>query len=299
METREWALIIFTILGQLSVGTLLVLLIVRAYVSGKAGAERAAQVTNLPVYGVVVAMGLALIASLFHLGKVAHVIGAVPNLGTSWMSREVVSSVAFMVLVTLFALLEWRTIGSEGLRLVVGWLAVLVGLFLLVCMSMTYMLPAEPAWNTLATPILFYVAALLMGVLGAAAGLMIHRVAVKGKEADPVEGAVRGLALAAIVLVGLELLVTPLYMAFLSQQGPAAARSLSLMAGTYGPALVIRIVLVFIGAGYLAAHLYRTAAVSGNQSRLATLVYTAFVLVLASEVLGRFLFYATRVRIGV
>ncbi len=297
MNTREWALIIFTILGQLSVGTLLVLLIVRAYLTGKAGAEKAASLTNLPIYGVVVTMGLALIASLFHLGQVTHVIGAVPNLGTSWMSREVVSSVAFAVLVALFALLEWRKLASAGVRLLVAWIAALVGLFLLLCMSMTYMLPAQPAWNTAATPILFYVSALLLGVLGGATGLMMTRAAVK--EDAAVDGALRGLALSAIVLVGVELIVTPLYMAYLSVQGPAAVKSLGLMAGTYGPALVIRFVLVFLGAGYLAAHLYRNAASSEKKNTLATLVYVAFVLVLTSEVLGRFLFYATHVRVGV
>ncbi len=297
MNTREWALIIFTILGQLSVGTLLVLLIVRASLSGKVGSEKAARLTNLPIYGVVVTMGLALIASLFHLGQVTHVIGAVPNLGTSWMSREVVSSVAFAVLVALFALLEWRKIASEGLRLVIAWVAVLVGLFLLVCMSMTYMLAAQPAWNTLATPIQFFVTALLLGVLGGAAALVATRAAVK--EDGVVESALRALALAAIVLVGIELILTPLYMAYLSMQGPAAVKSLGLMAGTYGLALVIRFVLVFLGAGYLAAHLYRNAASPENKNTLATLVYVAFVLVLTSEFLGRFLFYATHIRVGV
>ncbi len=297
MNTREWALIIFTILGQLSVGTFLVLLIARAILSGKLGAEKAARLTDLAMYGVVVTMGLALIASLFHLGKVSHVIGAVPNLGTSWMSREVVSSVVFAVLVALFALLEWRKIASEGLRLLVAWLAALVGLFLLVCMSMTYMLPAEPAWDTLETPIQFFTSALLLGVLGGFVALVANRAV--AKEDGAVEGILRGLALTGIVLVGVELLITPIYMAYLSMQGPAALKSLGLMAGTYGPALVIRLVLVFLGAGYLGAHLYRNAASAEKKNTLATLAYVAFVLVLTSEVLGRFIFYATRIRIGV
>ena len=299
MNTREWALIIFTVLAQLSVGMLLVLLIVRAYVSAKANAEQAARLTDRPLFAVAGLMVLALIASLFHLGKVTHVIGAVPNLGTSWMSREVVCSVTFMILTAVFAFAEWRKIGSQALRLLVGWLAVVVGMVLLVCMSMTYMLPAEPAWNTLATPILFFVTALLLGVLGAAAALMANRGAVQSKEADPVDGIMRGLAVAAVALLGIEFLVTPLYMAYLSMQGTAALRSLSLMAGTYGAALFIRLVLVFLGAGLLATHLYRNVSVSGSKNSLATLAYSAFVLVLASEVLGRFLFYATRVRIGV
>ncbi len=298
MNTREWALIIFTILAQLSVGTFLVLLIVRAYLSHKAGAEQAAKLTDLPLYGVVVAMGLALIASLFHLGKVMHVVGAVPNLATSWMSREVVCSVTFMVLAALFALLEWRKIGSEGLRLFIAWVGVLVGIVLLLSMSMTYMLPAQPAWNTLATPILFYAAGLLLGVLGSAAGLAANHGTAEGKGIEALSSAMRGLAMSAIILLGVELLVTPIYMAWLSTQGTAALKSLGLMTWIYGPAMLIRLALVFIGAGFLAVYLFRNAS-AGNTQKLTTLAYSAFVLVLASEVLGRFLFYATHVRIGV
>ncbi|MCJ7434978.1 MAG: dimethyl sulfoxide reductase anchor subunit, partial [Anaerolineales bacterium] len=96
MNIREWALLIFSILGQLATGMLLVLLIVRTYAVRKVGVEKAAQLTDMPLYMVVPIMILALLASLFHLGKLANVIGAVPNLASSWLSREVVFAVTFV-----------------------------------------------------------------------------------------------------------------------------------------------------------------------------------------------------------
>jgi hypothetical protein len=59
----------------------------------------------------------------------------------------------------------------------------------------------------------------------------------------------------------------------------------------------MRLVLVFLGAGLLAAYLYKTAA-AGKESSIAAVTYSAFVLVLVAEVMGRFIFYATHVRIG-
>jgi len=292
MNAHEWALIIFTLLAQLSVGMLIVTLIIRTYVASKTSAEHAAQTTDRLFYVVTVLMILALIASFFHLGKLTHIIGAVPNLSTSWMSREVVTSVTFMILSALLAFFTWRKTGTESLRMILGWVSVLVGLFLLVAMSLTYMLPAQPAWNTWATPIMFLTTTLLLGVLGTATVLVFTRAEVDNQV-------MKGIAIATIVLMGLELLIMPIYLAYLSTQGVAALRSLNLMVGVYGWALALRLVLVFVGGGILATYLFANASASGKEKALATLAYSAFVLVLVGEVIGRFLFYATSYRIGV
>jgi anaerobic dimethyl sulfoxide reductase subunit C (anchor subunit) len=301
MNTREWALIVFTTLAQLSVGMLFVLLIVRRYISRALGAEKAAAFTDTPLYAVPAIMVLALIASLFHLGKIMNVIGVIPNLATSWMSREVVFSVTFTVLTVVFAFLEWRKIGSEGLRMALGWLAAIVGILLLSSMSATYMLPAQPAWNTPATPIGIFATALLLGILGSTAGLVATTKARAAEAADQVvlKAVLKGSALAAVFLLGIELLILPMYIAYLSTQGLAALRSIYLMATEYGALLFLRLLLVFIGAGVLAFYLYQKASVEGGEKSFASLAYSAFALVFVSELLGRVLFYATHYRIGV
>ncbi len=302
MNTREWALLIFTILGQLAVGMMLVMLIIRAYAVRKAGIEQAAHLTDVPLYLVLPIMGLALLASLFHLGKLVHVLGAVPNLATSWMSREVVFAVAFIVFVAVYAFLQWRKIGSEIVRTFIGWVTAVVGLIYVYCMGMTYQLPAQPAWNTWATSVTFFVTTLLLGVLGSAAAIMVNYTWLLKKEAahqGMIGNVLQWISITAIVLLGIEFLVMPMYLAFLSTQGPAAIRILNLIVGMYGAALAIRLILVFVGAGILAAYLHRNVSLPGGEKSWAMLVYSAFVLVLASEVMGRFVFYATHIRIGI
>ncbi len=292
MNTHEWALIAFTLLTQLSIGMLIATLTVRAFAGRKTNPERTAPISDLPIYVVVALMVLALIAALFHLGKITHVIGAVPNLATSWMSREVVAAVVFTALTVLLAFLIWRKIGTEFMRMIIGWITALMGLYLLLAMSLTYMLPAQPAWNTLATPVTFFTTSLLLGVLGTAAVLVFTHATVDSQI-------IKGIAVASIVLVGLELLTMPLYLAFLSTQGAAALRSLSMMIGEYGWALVLRLLLVFAGGGLLAAYLFKNASTAKQEKMSTTLAYSAFALALVGEVIGRFLFYASSFRIGV
>ncbi len=303
MNTREYALMIFTVLAQLSVGMFLVLMVVRAYAVKKIGLEKTSKLMNLPIYTVLPVMALAMIASLFHLGKVTHVIGAVPNLGTSWMSREVVMAVVFIIALAVYTFLYWRKLGSEAVLSLVGWVSVVIGLVLIYAMSMTYLLPAQPSFNTFATPINFFVTTFLLGGLGFAAVMMVSYGQLNGKESaaykELVGKTLQWTALLAIVMVGIEFLVMPLYMGYLSTQGAAALKSLSMMVGEFGGLLAVRIILVFIGAGVMAAYLYRNATVSAAEKSLASYVYGAFVLVLISELLARFLFYATQFRIGV
>lgn len=301
MDTREWALLIFTILGQTAAGTFLVLLIVRTFIKSKAGVEQADKLTTFPLYIVVPVMALALLSSLFHLGSPLNIIKAVPNLTSSWLSREVVISVIFTVLAVLYTFMYWRKIGSEQAKTILGWITALVGIFQVYGMAMVYMIRTQPAWNTLATPVSFFTTALLLGVLTVAAGLIVSYSRLSkapAKQTELLRGVLQGLALASIILLGIEFLVLPLYMAYLSSLGSAAVQTLNLMTGSFGSTLALRLILVFIGAGLLAAYLYRNASIPGKESTLSTLIYSALALVLVSEVMGRFIFYATHVNIG-
>lgn len=301
MDTREWALLIFTILGQTAAGTFLVLLIVRTFIKSKAGVEQADKLTLYPLFIVVPVMALALLSSLFHLGSPLNIIKAVPNLTSSWLSREVVISVVFTVLAVLYTFMYWRKAGTEQVKTILGWITALVGIFQVYGMGRVYMIRTQPAWNTLATPVSFFTTALLLGVLTVAAGLIIsHSRTTKApaKQTELLRGILQGLALTSIVLLGIEFLVLPLYMAYLSSLGSAAMESLNLMVESFGFTLALRLILVFLGAGLLAAYLYRNASIPGRENTFSTLVYSALALVLVSEVMGRFIFYATHVNIG-
>ena len=105
--------------------------------------------------------------------------------------------------------------------------------------------------------------------------------------------------MASMVLLGVEFLTIPIYVGYLATGSVAAVASAKLMAGSFDLVFVLRLLFTFIGAGVFGVFLYQSAQAAGKEKTLSYLAYSAFVLVLVAEVLGRFLFYATRVRIGI
>ena len=299
MDTREWALLAFTILGQTAAGLMIVLMIVRTFIAAKVGGELADRLTKLPLFLVVPIMALALLASLFHLGSPLHIVRAVPNIDSSWLSREVVLAVTDVASAAIYTFLQWRKVGGESLRVVIGWITVVIAAVYIYAMGMVYMIATQPAWNTLATPLTFIAGSLLIGALGMAAGLVAGHAGLKKEEAIVVNTALQGLAISAIVLLGIEFIILPIYLAYLASQGGAALQSLNMMVGSYGVVFFFRLLLLFGGAGVMATYLYRNASVADKEKTLATLAYGAFALALVGEVLGRFIFYATHYRIGI
>jgi len=306
MNVRDWALITFTILAQMSVGAFLVLGVVRYYATRKAGVEEADRLSNRALLAIFPVLGLGLIASLFHLGNPLTAYTAVTNIGSSWLSREILFGATFAVLAAIFALMQWRKIASFAVRNVIEWITALVGLGLVYSMSNVYMLPTQPAWNTLATPVSFFTTTFLLGALAMGVAFVINYTYVQRKEPGCAEAqctllrdVMRWIVLASVVLLGVELVVLPIYLASLAAGPAAAVQSAQLMVGPFIWALVLRVVLAFLGAGVFAVFLYQNALSPGQEKMLGNLAYAAFALVLVAEVLGRFLFYATHVRIGI
>ena len=84
----------------------------------------------------------------------------------------------------------------------------------------------------------------------------------------------------------------------LSEGGASARTSLDLLLGLYGVLFGIRLGMLGLGVvGLVGTHLWQRKAAQ-PLVRLLGPIYFAFLLVLVSEVLGRFLFYAIHVRMG-
>lgn len=306
MRIHDFALVTFTILMQLSVGAFAVLTLVRGYVARRAGAAEAARLTNPALYCIPLAAILALVASLLHLGVPLRAYTAVNNFATSWLSREVVLAAAFTGLAVLVAFLEWRKLGGAALRNLLAWVAVLVGLVLVYSMANVYLLDAQPAWNTWVTPVTFFVTSFLLGTLAVGAVLVATHASAKRKEAEHakaqsslVRDLVRWIAIASVVLLGIELVTLPFYLASLAAGPAEAQQTAQALTGPFSWALVLRLALVFLGAGVFALFVYQNALSPGREKVLGNLAFTAFAMVLAAEVLGRYLFYATHFRIGI
>jgi anaerobic dimethyl sulfoxide reductase subunit C (anchor subunit) len=305
MQVNEWALVAFTILSQMSVGTFVVLGIVNTFARRKYGVKAADSLSDRALLAIGPVIILAFIASLFHLGNPFTAYRAVANLGTSWLSREILSGILFAIVGGLFALMQWRKIGSETLRTIIAWIAALIGLFFVYAMANVYMLETVPTWNTVFTPISFFTTTFLLGTLAVAAAYVASYAYIARKQPEDAENqsehlrwALRGLALTSIVLLGVVFVVIPSNLAY-QYTGPLAGiLTIRDSVAEYGAVFFIRLVLVFIGAGLLAVALLRNTLSAGRESALSTLAYSAFALVLISEILGRFLFYSQFMRIG-
>ena len=265
--------------------------------------------TALVAHAIVLAvLSAGLFAALFHLSTPLQAARAIVNFSSSWLSREIVFGSLFATLLAALVAMEWRAARGGGAPRTSSWLPWLTaaaGLAFLYCQTAIYLLPAQPAWNSLATPAAFGGSALRLGIVGVAAGLVAAGLppGAEGDRGGPFGGsswrALRGLAVAGIVVLAAELVVTPLHLLSLAADGSAAAAaSAERLTGDYGAVLLLRIGSLCAAAAALAGVL------AGPRLRIAPhfvrpLTGAAFCIVLASELCGRFLFYAMQVRVGI
>ena len=305
MNIQELPLILFTILAQMSIGSFAILGFLYFLSAKKTDVKVLDRQTDLALLAIFPVLGLALLASLFHLGNPFNAYYAVTNLGTSWLSREILSGVAFALVGGLFALLQWRKVGSFQVRNVLAWIAAIIGVGMVYIMFNVYALPAQPAWNTVFNLVGFYATTFSLGSIAVGAALVAAYIYLQKKNAEEtkqLEGVLRQslkwIAGISIAMLGVQFLVIPLNLAILSSEGGAASVSAGMYYGQYAGLFSLRLVLAFLGAGVLASFIYRAAESSTGEKVLPSLVYLALVVVLASELIGRFLFYVAKVRVG-
>jgi len=141
-EDAHWPLIFLTLLTQLSVGAM----------ATAVGFRRTGHGSTAGTLIAAAAGGLALAASLFHLGRPAVAWKALRNLRTSWLSREVL---AF----GLYAPLAMATALVPSL----GTVAVAVGVIGVLTSGRLYLVPGRPAWNSRVTLLDFLLTAAAIG----------------------------------------------------------------------------------------------------------------------------------------
>lgn len=172
MPASEWALTAFTLLAQASVG----LWLVSGFWPGSRPGEGGAAVGGSGIGRLRLIFRRAALAamlagtgiSLLHLGRPLQAARALHNLAGSWLSREILFALIF-VLGMVFHLAAT----TGGIRRA-GWKAsylatAAAGSILILIMARLYMLPSVPVWNHVATPLSFLGAMGLMGILGGAA----------------------------------------------------------------------------------------------------------------------------------
>ena len=305
MEIRDWSLVFFTVLTQAAVGMFFTFQAVQV-LSRRFGGDAADGVVVTRQIVVFVLLSAGLSAALFHLSVPLEAVRAVVNVGSSWLSREIIFGGLFALFLGTLIARQWS--GTEVSRGMKGitWLTGMAALAFLYCQIKIYLLPTQPSWNSIATPASFVATALRLGILGVAALLVTEGLEpLRSSEAKSGQGPgvscliLRRLVLAGLLVLGTELVILPVQISSLvSADSSAAAASHHRLTVDYGFVLMVRLVLLCIASATL-GWLLTTFRRIRSDRLLHTLAYVSFSLVFLSELCGRFLFYAIRVRVGI
>ncbi len=307
MNLHEWALIIFTVVMQMAVGSFVILGGVHFFASRRNGTEEADRLSDRALVAIGPVAVFALIVTFFHLGNPINAPRAIANIGSSWLSREITLSLIFAVAGAVFAFMQWRKISSPSVRNALALVVAAVGLVLVYAMSMVYQIVTVPAWDTFLTSASFFITAFLLGTLALGSAFVVNFWYLRRKNMDPnnvqmsmLATTLRWVALMSITMLGLQFLVIPIYLAQLAVVAdPAAKASILALTGSDNVLLLLRLFLLFVGAGLLAVFVYQNTSSESKLRIAGRIAYFAFVLVLVSEVLGRYLFYATMFKTGI
>jgi anaerobic dimethyl sulfoxide reductase subunit C (anchor subunit) len=271
----HWPLVVFTLLLQAAAGLLIVSELLA--LAGDGERPRGSDILGF-LLGLV---GLG--ASFAHLGMPWHSPYALFNIGSSWLSREIFCTSAFIG--CLFVLAVCRRV--PAVRKFVGpfrGLAVLTALTSLAAMSMVYRIVTVPAWDSPATPLNFAATTLLLGVV--LAGLFVAARA----GAQPPLARSAGLLLVLLVLAVLaKAIELPLGLFDAMQENARGISGFSAVMAEGSWLYLLRVALLVIGAALAGWSGLR--ALRGVGGSFVALAIGAVIVVAAGEIIGRFAFF--------
>ena len=306
MNVREWALPVYTILMQLTVGSLFVLWMIRSLANSKFSHQEIDRIIRNPIFVIAFTAVVAMGGSHFHLSKPFHSFLAVLNFKSSWLSREIIFTILFfLTTMSLLYLTYFRTY-HRRLITVLGWLAIFFGVFLIYCMARIYLLPTQVAWNSNMVILSFYTTSLVLGVMAIACLMVLDLKFAEIQKTDDVELRVEvirysfsGLAFMTVLLIFTRILTLFVQMQELTQGDLIARTSLRLLIELYQPLLFMRLIFIVFAAVYFSISVYRIGRWKLPPQNLMMPVYLSCLFILVGEIIGRFLFYATHIRVGI
>ena len=290
MNMNPWPLICFSLLTQMSVGLFIIsestgLAFSRRFSSAVLGPLRLLTRSLVLVLSI-----LAVALSFFHLGKPWRVLNILNNLGSSWLSREIMFMILFILLVVVSTILEWRKVRGQKIQLVLFLIGGLSGLFLVVAMFRLYMLPTVPVWNHFATPIMFFLVCFLLGSQLTALSWTAYFDKSKSSQLQEIRVYWNQKALRRIENLSLVLTVFIVLGAILLLIQPIIQNN--------AVVLLIRILLSLLGVFILGKEWIPFRPIQTKKQTNHRLVYIVFLVLFLAEVLGRYLFYAVYSRLG-
>ena len=279
----EIPLVFMTVLTQISLGGFLVLFL--GDIMSLFGFESANWIMALLVM-LPAALGLPL--SALHLGRPFLAMTAMKNIKTSWLSREALALGVFTALMNVVVALYFLEV-SQTLRLFVEGITLAVGIYGIYAQSMIYRIKARPSWNRITTNMKFF------------------GVAYIGAFSMALVAVVLGMLEVAIPLLALGMLGALAQMFFSyedlrtlddkNENEYQLQRTKRLYEENFSKVKLFRFISLILGGVFLPL-LVMVFVSSASFGGAVLILLLALVLVSASELSDRFLFYTTVVPLG-
>jgi anaerobic dimethyl sulfoxide reductase subunit C len=285
MFAEEWPLLTFTLFTQLAVGAYLFFVIIRS-LSGKLGNNLGIAVTKRGMFLIGPVMLLALIFSVFHLGTPFGAYRSILNLGSSWLSREILFSGGFFALWLVTYYLDRKGTYNQ----IFGWATSIVGLGAIYSMASIYSNSIKPAWTDVNTYLAFFGTTVVFGAVASMVSILLS----KEEKTATLMKIVKGIGITGLGVIILQLVYLPVYVAGLPVEGGLAGiASVSLLTGTYAFPTIIRWMLSIAGLVMIGIVVRQKMDLKAKYK----FYYAALVFVFVGEFIGRYIFYGTGVPI--
>ena len=224
---KESALILFTFCLQAAIGLMLFSVVSKELARDK---EFKAAALASAVLSVV-----AILTSLFHLGRPLAFLSSLANLGSSWLSNEALFAGIFTAIAVVYALLLYLKPAKTVVLRIIGWAGSLMGILTIAVMAKVYTFTVVPMWQSLNTYVEFYATAVAVG------GLLF--LALSQKELRKEINGLVGLIILGAVFI--QAAVAIHCVIGLSQAGMAAQSSVEILSGM-GMALALKWLLILL-----------------------------------------------------
>jgi len=303
MKGSKWPLVVFTVLVQLAVGLFLVSGVLHFSLMSRYEGIPVSSYSASAVLGVVAILAVSMLISLFHLGSPRNAARAILNLGSSWLSAEIVFVLLFLFMAAGYLVLLW--LGREmNVPAKIGFgIGSGVGLILVYCMTRVYRLRSVPVWNSPATLVSFYRTTFLLGIVTAGGLLLVIHLATSEKmglivELQHLRTIFPWMIVAASFLVGLDLMM------IIARSIAKARDDKRLETGSirvftpYGTGKSLRIVCSLTGLISFGLSLFWAYRLPPDRWLASLMVGVAVVFMLISELIDRRLFYSSYRRSG-
>lgn len=251
--------------------------------------------------GMLAVTGMALFVAIFHLGRPLYAYKALRAWKRSWLSREVLFFALFSNLGALYAGLLlaghfWKLSVSPAFMFGLGGLVNLFGLAGVYASSKIYRVPARPAWNTVRTPLRFFLTGFILGPLFA---LVVYAFYAAGHSSRFIPSEFR---VPVFVFLGISALAGAMQLSVLlaklfylrDNQSDELYGSTFLLIRRFKNIFLARLGFLVLGSFIFPFALFHRLDLGHLvPGKLITFALISFLFSFAGEIIGRFLFFVT------